>query len=133
MVNSIDKSLNGKGLGRGCHPNSLKNLENGRQKWHNPNGRPPKDVSLTSLLKKYLEEVPAIKVGDQVNTKTWRELIVQAWLVGAYKGNSTLFIELINRLEGKVLQPIGGEGGGAIPVSITYERANGPKASNAEG
>jgi len=78
----------------------------------NPKGRPKKDVSLTSLLKKYLDEVPSVKIGDKVNTElTWRQLIVQAWLVGAYRGNATLFKELIERLEGKVAQPItGGEG-----------------------
>lgn len=130
MANSVDiqKAM------RGCHPNSRNNLKPfAKGLSGNPNGRPPKDVSLTSLLKKYLEEVPAIKVGDQANTKTWRELIVQAWLVGAYKGNSTLFIELINRLEGKIVQPFGGEGGGAIPVRVIYERADSREADRETG
>ena len=78
----------------------------------NPKGRPKKDVSLTSLLKKYLDSIPDVKIDNKTNTdKTWRELIVQAWLVGSYKGNATLFKELLERVDGKVVQPItGGEG-----------------------
>ena len=111
MADSIDKLLNAKGNRRGMHPNSLKNLENGRQCWHNPMGRPKKDICLTSLIKEYLEEVPDIKIGGKPNTKTWRELIAQAWLVGAYKGNATLFKELLERIEGKVALPITGDQG----------------------
>lgn len=80
----------------------------------NPNGRPRKDCSLTSLIKKYLDEVPELQIGGKANTKTWRELLVQAWLVGAYKGNATLFKELLERIEGKVTQPIGGDEGKPI-------------------
>ena len=82
----------------------------------NPKGRPKKEASLTSLLKKYLDDVPDVLVDKKKNTKTWRELIVQAWLVGAYKGNSTLFVQLLERLEGKVALPItGAEGTDFIP------------------
>ena len=92
----------------------------------NPNGRPCKDVSLTSLIKKYLEEVPDVKVGSGPNTRTWRELIAQAWLVGAYKGNSVLFKELLDRLEGKVALPItGGEGQPLIPPHVEFHFADG--------
>ncbi len=77
----------------------------------NPKGRPKKDVSFTSLLKKYLDEIPAVKIGGEVNKElTWRQLIVQAWLIGSYKGNATLFKELLERVEGKVAQPIVGKG-----------------------
>ena len=112
---------------RGMHPNSLKNLRPfGPGNNANPAGRPTKDVSLTSLLKKYLEEVPAIKVGDQVNTKTWRELITQAWLVGAYKGNTTLFIELLNRVEGRMKEglELSGRNGKAIVFKVIYGNRN---------
>ena len=92
----------------------------------NPKGRPKKDMSLTSLLKKYLEEVPNVMVDNQPNTRTWRELIVQAWLFGSYRGNATLFKELLERLEGKVAQPLtGGEGEPLIPPLIEYHFADG--------
>lgn len=104
MVNSIDKQLNNQGNHRGLHPNSLKNLENGRKKWHNPNGRPKKDISLTSLLKEEIEKIPQ----GEKQGRTWRQLLVLAWLTGAMK-NPVLFKELLDRLEGKVTQPIGGD------------------------
>lgn len=88
----------------------------------NPKGRPRKEVSLTSLLKKYLDDVPDIQVGGKTNTKSWMELIVQAWLVGAYKGNAQLMRELLDRVEGKVPQPIAGAEGG-VPIKITYVQA----------
>lgn len=86
----------------------------------NPKGRPKKDVSMTSLLKKYLDEIPAVKIGNNINTtKTWRELIVEAWLVGSYKGNATLFKELLERTDGKVAQPLTGAGGGdLVPAGL---------------
>lgn len=68
----------------------------------NPKGRPPKDVSLTSLIKEYLETVPDIVRKDGTrNTKTWRELIALAWLTGAADGNQALLKELLDRLDGK--------------------------------
>lgn len=97
---------------RGQNPNSLKNLkpfQNGKS--GNPNGRPPKDVSLTSLLKEEIDKVcPSDKQG-----RTWRQLLVLAWLTGAMK-NPVLLKELLDRLEGKVAQPITGAGGGPIEV-----------------
>lgn len=84
----------------------------------NPKGRPKKDVSLTTLLKKHLSEVPNVLVDKQQNTKTWRELLVQAWLVGAYKGNATLFVQLLERLEGKVALPITGKDGSDFNPSM---------------
>ena len=99
---------------RKVHPNSLKNLKPFQPGVSGHPGRTPKDVSLTSLLKKYMEEVPEVLAGGKKNSKTWRELLVEAWIVGAYKGNSVLFKELIDRLEGKVLLQVGGKDGGPI-------------------
>lgn len=68
----------------------------------NPKGRPPKDLSLTSLIKEYLEQVPDIIGNDgEKNTKTWLELIALAWLTGAADGNQALLKELLDRLDGK--------------------------------
>jgi len=106
----------------GRHPNSLANLEKGRIRRgevRNPNGRPRKDVSLTSLLKIEIEKIPEVidKNGKQ-NTRSWRELLVEAWLRGALK-NPILLRELLDRLEGKVSQPVTGEGGGPIKSEVT--------------
>ena len=101
---------------RGRHPNSIANLkpfQKGRTL--NPHGRPPKDVSLTSLLKQEIEKIPP---GEKHN-RNWRQLLVLAWLTGAMK-NPVLFKELLDRLEGKVVQPVGGAAGGEpVKVEIT--------------
>ena len=83
----------------------------GTHKWKkgqsgNPAGRRPKDLSLTSLLKLYLPLVPKFKIDGKTNTRTWRELLVQAWLIGAYKGESFLFKELLERIDGRVTQSV---------------------------
>jgi hypothetical protein len=112
----MDKMRSKKGL----HPNSLANLKKIKPgEVRNPNGRPRKDVSLTSLLKAEMEKIPEVydKNGKK-NTRTWRELLVEAWLRGALK-NPVLLKELLDRLEGKVAQPVTGEGGGPIKSEIT--------------
>ena len=122
-----DKQLNNKGDKRGIHPNSLKNLEIAREKGFkkgksgNPNG-----YSLTSIVKQLLKDVPEIQIGGKRNTKTWRQLIAQAWLVGSYQGNATYFKELLERIEGKVALPItGGQGEPLIPRSDRFVFAEG--------
>ena len=82
----------------------------------NPKGRPPKDVSLTSLLKIEIEKIPP----GETKKRTWRQLLVLAWLTGAMK-NPVLLKEILDRLEGKVTQPIGGEGGGPIRAQIIVQ------------
>ena len=105
-------------------PDKHINNRSGNTRWKagqsgNPKGRPRKDVSLTSLLKKYLDDIPNVKIGDKVNTElTWRQLIVQAWLIGSYKGNATLFKELLERVEGKVVQPLSGAEGEPLMAPI---------------
>ena len=104
--------------GKGHHPNSLANLrpfQNGNHA--NPKGRPVKDCSLTSLLKLELDKHPV--VNGVKSDMTWRELLVQSWLRTSMK-NPVLFKEILDRVEGKVMQPVAGEDGGAIPVRIEY-------------
>lgn len=91
-----------------------KNLNRGRWKKGesgNPKGRQRKDVSLTSLLKVEMEKlVPGDKEG-----RTWREFLVFAWMRGAAT-KPVLLQELLNRLEGKAVQPLEhtGKDGGPI-------------------
>lgn len=118
----MDKSkeqLNKKGDRRGIHPNSLKNLELARKKgkgWTRGHSGNPNGYSLTGLARDLLNEIPDVLIDKKRNTKTWRELIVEAWLVSSYKGNATYFKELIERIEGKVAQPLtDGEGEQLVP------------------
>ena len=91
------------------------NKREGTGKSGNPNGRIRKDCSLTSLLKEEIEKIPP---GEKYN-RNWRQLLVLAWLTGAMK-NPVLFKELLDRLEGKVVQPVGGAAGGEpVKVEIT--------------
>jgi len=92
----------------------------------NPKGRPKKDVCLTSMVKQLMDDVPELMIGNKKNKKTWRELIVQAWLVGSYKGNATMFTQLLERIEGKVALPItGGQGEPLIAPTVAFHFADG--------
>ena len=80
----------------------------------NPNGRPPKQASLTSLLKEELEVVAPAEFlkGLQLGTtkksgRTWQEWIVIATLRLAMKGNSVALREVWERCDGKVRQDVG--------------------------
>ncbi len=81
----------------------------------NPKGRPPKDLSLTSLLKDELDKHP--EINGKTDPRTWRQLLVQAWLRGAMT-KPVLLQMLIERLEGRVAQPITGDNGGPIEVAV---------------
>ena len=108
-MSKSSKQLNKKGNKRGMHPNSLKNLEK-RVLWKKGQSGNPKGESLTTLAERRLDEIPNVNVNGKRNEKTWRELIVTAWLTGSIKGNATLFKELLERLEGKVALPLVGKG-----------------------
>ena len=124
-----NEQVNKKKDRRGLHPNSLKNLELARKKgkgWTRGKSGNPRGYSLTGLARDLLNKVPAVTIDKKPNTKTWMELIVQAWLVGAYKGNATYFKELMERLEGKVAQPLtGGEGEPLMPPIVQYHFPDG--------
>ena len=84
-----------------------KNILKGNPAWvkggksPNPNGRPRKDVCLTSLMKQIiLQPMP----GDHKN-RPWREVLVERWL-GRALTDFQFFRELIDRLEGKPTQAI---------------------------
>ena len=81
----------------------------------NPNGRPPKMISLTSEMKGQLTQPCPYAPG-----KTWLQYLVERWLAHSLD-NVTYFRELIERLEGKVLQPIGGENGEPIKYEISVK------------
>ncbi len=110
----MDKKLNKNGNKRGMSPNSQKNLGKGRL----GNNHANKDYSITRIIKEMLD-LPADAVLPGANgVKTWRQLIARAILYSAVKGEVAMIKELLDRLEGKVTQPIGGEGGGPIKTEI---------------
>jgi len=92
---SIKTELNRKGNRRGLHPNSLENL-------HHPGiGRPPNELSITNLQREMLSEpCPYADEG-----KTWAQWLARRGMELAGK-NPRYYCELMDRLEGKVTQPI---------------------------
>ena len=65
----------------------------------NPNGRPTKDVCITSLIKEFLEK-------EADGSKTHAQLVAEAIVKLAedhhFKGNVSAIKELLDRIEGKV-------------------------------
>lgn len=108
MVSSI-KQLNKLGDKRGLHPNSLSNLK--PQSWKPGQSGHPQGESLLACLQRMVEK-PVTK--PDAKTAPAKELIVYQTIVGAITGKPTQFKETWERLEGKVTQPIAGEGGGPI-------------------
>ena len=84
----------------------------------NPKGRPRKDCSITSLAKELLDQ-PADErfLSPSDYGKTWRQAIAKALLVGALNLNPGIMKELLDRLEGKPTQPIGG-GEEGLPILV---------------
>ena len=91
----------------------------------NPNGRPKKDCSITSLVKKMLDEKADERwLHPSDYGKTWREAIAKALLVGAVKGQQVAIKELLDRLEGKAPQPITTQNGEPITIRVIYDDSN---------
>ncbi len=113
----MEKQLNKNGNRRGMSANSRKNLDNGRK----GNNHAEKDYSITRIVKEMLDQ-PAVErwleVEDKAKGLTWRQAIATRLLIEAVRGNAKVTGELFDRLEGKVTQPIGGEGGGPVILRI---------------
>ena len=108
---------------RGKHPNSLKNL-NFFQKGeiHNPNGRPTKEQSVTEAARVLLREG---KLSDLDHLDKKQELIVRAlaikWLKRALANHNDLNA-LLDRMEGKVSQPVANEG--EVVIRVVYDQTD---------
>lgn len=88
----------------------------------NPKGRPPKLACLTSCLKEELLKI------DPKTGKTNAQLIAERMVADAKAGVASARAEIFERVEGKVTQPISGEGGGAIPLNIIVKSSEDKKA-----
>ncbi|MCK5019558.1 MAG: hypothetical protein KAS32_21035 [Candidatus Peribacteraceae bacterium] len=112
MQKELDKQSNNNNLKRG-NPAWVKG------KSGNPNGRPKKNACLTSLMKELLDrDAEWIAPGATPDDKTWQQMIVKALLTKAAKGDIKAIELVLDRTEGKVTQPIGGENGQPIRTEI---------------
>lgn len=110
--------LNRNGNRRGMSQKSQNNLHP-RLKGNN---HAKKDYSITRIIKEMLDQ-PAVErwleVEDKGKELTWRQAIAQRILIEAAKGNAKVTSELLDRLEGKVTQPIGGDKDNPLQIEIT--------------
>lgn len=106
--NSTDKQLNSSGDKRGLHPNSLRNLENGRKSWQkgesgNPSGR-PKDPGITPGQIKLLDELcPFDGQG-----RSWRIYLEEKGLLQIAQSPRAMH-DFKDRVEGPVPQTVKAE------------------------
>jgi len=126
MVETTEQ-LNKNGNRRGMSPNSRKNLEKGRE----GNNHANKDYSITRIVKEKIDE-PAeerwLDAHDKGKGLTWREAIALRMLRDSVGGK---YSELLDRVEGKVTQPIAGEGGQPIKTEIIVSSDTAKKLTKA--
>ncbi len=75
----------------------------------NPKGRPKKELCLTEALREELQNVSPADASGQ--NRTWMQLIVEATMRLAIKGNSAALKEVWERVDGKVKDNVNVEGG----------------------
>ena len=115
-----NSKLNRKGNRRGMSPNSRKSLDT----YRNGNNHTKKDYSITRIVKEMLDD-PAterwIEVEDKGKNLTWRQAIAKRILIEAVRGNARVTSDLLDRLEGKVTQPIGGDADNPVVFRVIRE------------
>ncbi len=105
------------------HPNCQKNLldarKTGKAGWKKGQSGNPRGESISGMLRRMMDE-PAEKrwLHPDDYGLTWKQAIAKSLLIGALKREPVAVTQLMDRTEGKVAQPIGGEGGGPIRVDI---------------
>lgn len=126
MTESMDEQVNKNGNRRGMNPNSRKNLEKRNNKGNNN----AKGLTITSAIRGMLDK-PCderwLYVEDKGKGITWRQAIAKSLLSHAVQGKQGAVSELLDRLEGKVTQPLGGEGGGPVTIRVVYDDRDGRK------
>lgn len=134
MRNMVDKStenqLNKNGKPQGMHPNSRVNLDRGRVTNH----RTKKDCSITRILKDMANDVAVerwLEVEDKGKGLSWRQAVAKRMWIEATRGNAKVQAELLDRLEGKVTQPIAGENGQPIKTEIIVSSETAKKLTKA--
>lgn len=119
MAKSTEK-LNKNGDRRGMSLNSQKNIASAL-KVLKGNNHAKKDYSITCILKEMAND-PAperwLEVEDKGKGYTLRQATARRIWIEAVRGNAKIIGELMDRTDGKVTQPIGGEGGGPVITKI---------------
>jgi len=113
---STEVQLNKNGDKRGMSPNSRKNLDRGRK-----GNNFVKDCSITHVLKAMADELAEerwLEVEDKGKGFTWRQAVAKRIWIEAVRGNAKVTSELLDRLEGKVTQPIGTPEGRPFEVTV---------------
>ncbi len=119
MVEDSTKSeLNRKGDTRGLHPNSLANLKAGP-------GRPRNELSITHIAREMLSQVCPF----DAEKRTWAQYLAYR-LLSQSVDNITSLKELLERLEGKILTPIGVEGDTKVTFTIGKGYDNGSQTQS---
>jgi len=98
----------------GKHPNSLANLHKFEKGNPGGPGRSPKEATFSDLARDKAGQPCTRK---DANGRTWAQYLVDKWFEHAIN-NPIYFKELLDRTEGKVIQPITGDI--SAEVSIDY-------------
>lgn len=91
----------------------------------NPNGRPKKDVCITSIVKDILDKPANLPPGAPkfLEGCTWAELIAYNMVIETAKINPPILRELLDRIEGKVKTPIEATGKDGAPLVAVFDPA----------
>jgi len=97
------------------NPNSLKNLKPCKPgERRNPKGGPRREASLTRIARGMLTEVCPY----DLKKRKWGEYLAERWMAESIT-NASYFRELMDRLEGKVTQPIATDG--ELIIKVVYD------------
>ena len=84
----------------------------------NGKGRPPKSQCVSSLLRELLLGNPVEITAKWKVSPTGAMMVAMAMFAKMGRGDMTAVKEGLDRVEGKVAQPVTGEGGGPVKVDI---------------
>ena len=110
--------LNKYGTHAGMHPNSRANLSKPGET-HNHRGGP--QISLLDLLRQELKKIPlkGLDGADNIKHLNNAQLICQRYMEKVVDGDAVMMRDLLDRIDGKSMQPISGPGGSPIEVVQT--------------
>lgn len=119
---------------KGKHPNSLKQLEIGKFKPNNgKGGRPKGSVNITDSLRRNLQRIAEGKdpIDKRAKAMPMRDWVGVALIAKAASGDVNAIKELLNRVEGSVVNKteVTGKNGSAVEIeydqrlSLVLERA----------
>ena len=121
QLNKSTQQVNKNGDKRGMSPGSRNNLDKGRKRG---NGK-PNGIPITSAIRELIDK-PCderwLHVEDKGKGITWRQAIAKSILSEAVAGKPGIISELLDRLEGKVTQPVAAEG--EITLRVKYDNSD---------